>query len=111
MTQSEVCRVLQLLLRPTREQKEQSHWDCMKQISPIICADGFKVSVQASSMHYCSPKDNLGPYTTVELGYPSTEEELFMPYCKEPNSPTQTVYACVPLKLVTQAILKHGGLA
>jgi len=50
---------------------------------PIVCADGFEISVQASWAHYCSPrpnypkeyggaeKDYAGPFTHVECGFPS----------------------------------------
>ena len=44
----------------------------------VVCADGFKVSIQASELHYCSPKvSGLNTiYTSVELGFPTKKEEL-----------------------------------
>lgn len=76
----------------------------------LRCTDGFKLSVQASSMHYCSPRDNEGPYDTVEIGYPSEVVEAFMPYCEDPTTPTGTVYAQVPIEVVLTVINKHGGI-
>jgi hypothetical protein len=40
-------------------------------VPKIECVDGFSISVQASSTHYCSPRDNEGPWDTVECGFPS----------------------------------------
>ena len=39
----------------------------------IICNNGESVSIQASSGHYCSPReDGLNHYYEVEAGYPSS---------------------------------------
>ena len=76
----------------------------------IICADGFTVSVQASDFHYCTPRDNKGPYVTFELGFPSSKEESLMPYVEDADNPTGTVYAQVPEKVVLDLINVHGGL-
>ena len=35
---------------------------------PVICEDGFKMSVQASETHYCEPKGFADEYTEVEDG-------------------------------------------
>lgn len=78
---------------------------------PITCKDGFKMSVQASEMHYCSPRENNAEYyTTVEVGFPSEQEETLMPYAEEPVSPTETVYGWVPIQVVSAIIEKHGGI-
>jgi len=76
----------------------------------ITCNDGFTVSVQASGFHYCTPRDNAGPYTCVELGYPSeTPIPEIMEYAEDPSNPTGTVYAHVPVELVKKLIDEHGG--
>ena len=77
---------------------------------PIECADGFSVSVQASSFHYCSPRTNTDSYSSVELGYPSEADDLIMEYAKEQDNPTETVYGWVPIEIVQQLIEKHGGI-
>lgn len=40
----------------------------------ITCQDGTTLSVQVSETHYCSPRDNFGPYYQVEVGFPMTAE-------------------------------------
>jgi len=37
----------------------------------IYCHDGFNLSVQASEVTYATPRSNTGPYTAVEVGFPS----------------------------------------
>ena len=37
----------------------------------VRCRDGFEMSVQASLHHYCTPQQDDGPYTHVEVGAPS----------------------------------------
>ncbi len=77
----------------------------------IICHDGFSMSVQASSIHYCYPKKDYAQiYSEVEVGFPSEEEPLLTPYQDGEGSPTASVYAYVPSKLVFQIIDNHGGI-
>ena len=77
----------------------------------LVCKDGFRFSVQASEGHYCTPRDNEGPWEEVEVGYPSKVEELLLPFAENPFKPTETVYPYVPVHLVKEIIKKHGGLA
>lgn len=77
----------------------------------IICADGFEMSVQAGSTHYSDPREDCAEkYISVEVGYPTDAEELFMPYAEDPNRPTDTVYGWVPSSIVTLVCVKHGGV-
>ena len=46
----------------------------------------------------------------VEVGFPSEEEPLLMDYCEDKSEPTHTVYAYVPVQVVTNVIAKHGGI-
>ena len=69
---------------------------------PIVCNDGFKFSAQAGERNYCGP-------TTVEVGFPSEREELFMPYVEDESRPTDTVYGWVPFSVVREVVAKHGG--
>lgn len=75
----------------------------------IVCKDGFSLSVQATHGAYCSPRQNIGPWHEVEVGFPSAEPELIMEYAEEPDKPTNTVYAYVPIELVEELIELHGG--
>jgi hypothetical protein len=75
-----------------------------------VCRDGFQVSVQASTSHYCKPRDNFGLYTKVELGFPSESVEVWMEYADDPDRPTTTVYGYVPIELVEAVLKAHGGV-
>lgn len=81
----------------------------MKKNRRLVCTDGFSMSVQGNSGAYCEPRDNHGPYTEVEIGYPNQIEELIIPWAENPAKPTQTVYGYVPTEIVLEVILKHGG--
>ena len=76
----------------------------------LYCNDGYSISVQASAFHYCSPRLNgLQDYKSVELGYPSAEDELINEYA-EGMDYTDTVYGYVPIEVVENLIEKHGGI-
>ena len=77
----------------------------------VVCASGFSMSVQAHDGAYCSPRANNAPrYDQVEVGFPSDTEPLLMEYCEDKRDPTNTVYAYVPVQVVTNVIAKHGGI-
>ena len=76
----------------------------------VRCADGFNMSVQAGPHSYSSPKDDMGPYVAVEVGFPSEEEGLLMLYAENPDTPTRTVYAYTPSSVVLNVLAKHGGV-
>lgn len=78
---------------------------------PVVCADGFRMSVQANRVAYCTPRmDDASYYEEVEVGFPSEMEPLLMRYAEEPERPTGTVYIRVPATVVTLIIAKHGGM-
>ncbi len=77
----------------------------------IKCNDGFSISVQASSTHYCTPQITMeGPYNEVEVGYPSEAEPLLEKYADDPDDLTHTIYCWVPIEIVEEIIKKHGGM-
>ena len=77
----------------------------------VVCADGFRMSVQGHENSYCEPRlNNQKKYNLVEIGFPSAEEPLIMPWCENDNQPTNTVYGYVPVDVVTNVIVKHGGM-
>lgn len=79
-------------------------------IKCMECADGFMISVQASSMHCCEPRRiKAWPYSEVELGFPSELDELIADYANKPDT-TETVFAYVPIDIVNQLVEKHGGI-
>ena len=75
----------------------------------VKCADGFGMSVQANEGAYCEPRNNDGPYTEVEIGYPSDPEIMIMRWAEDKSKPTDTVYGWVPAGVVKDVIVKHGG--
>jgi len=79
-------------------------------IVPVECNDGFQMSIQASEFHYCTPRDNTGPYCKFEIGYPSEPEDLILKYAEDPAEPTGTVYGWVPVEVIDEVIAKHGGI-
>lgn len=77
-------------------------------VKRIVCADGFAMSVQASEYHYCLPReDNAEAYTHVEVGYPSSHDDMPQEYRDGTDSP---VYDYVPVEVVEAIVAKHGGL-
>jgi len=82
-----------------------------KHYDRVVCADGFTMSVQASAWNYCRPQVSAASkYESVEVGFPSVKEPMLMPYAETPENPTDTVYAYVPVEVVTNMIVKHGGM-
>ena len=78
--------------------------------SEVCCLDGFHMSVQASETHYCEPRDNIGPYDSVEIGYPSMYDINLIKHAEDPDAPTETVYGWVPGYVVRMVIDSHGGM-
>ena len=85
--------------------------DLAKLNKTILCADGFSMSVQASETAYCTPrKTGAARYYEVEVGFPSSREDLLMQYAEDRGNPTETVYGYVPTNIVSLVIAKHGGI-
>ena len=69
----------------------------------VKCADGTTLSVQASRFHYCTPREDKGPYIEVEVwcvSAPVTEFEY------SDDAPS----AYVPIEDVVRFIDNHGGM-
>lgn len=82
-----------------------------RRMPTIHCVDGTRLSVQAGELLYSTPRDNKGPYTHVEVGYPSIEPpDTWIPYAENPDAPTKTVYAYIPIEYVYFFIAAHGGI-
>ena len=78
-------------------------------INRITCADGVTLSVQASSHHYCSPRNNEGSWNEVEVGFPSVLVPEWLEYRDGPREDTDNVFGYVPVELVREFINAHGG--
>lgn len=56
--------------------------------------------------------DDVPPYTSVEVGFPSARPEPWGEwerYAEDSTDPTGTVYGFVPVALVRDLIASHGG--
>lgn len=71
----------------------------------IETASGTLMSVQASDFHYCLPRDDVGPYTHVEVEHPDAPEEWAALRSWE------AIYACVPIEVAAAEIDRLGGFA
>ncbi|MET0716374.1 MAG: hypothetical protein ABWY57_15825 [Mycetocola sp.] len=90
-----------------------------KPSNKIKTTDGFSMSVIAGGGAYCSPRpgfgtddDYEGPYTHVEVGFPTQRPEPWAEweaYAENPHDPTDTVYSWVPVESVAALIALHGG--
>ena len=81
------------------------------QMPRLILADGASLSVQASEHSYSSPRDNKGPYTKVEVGFPSENPpEAWKDFAENWGDPTNTIYSYIPLTMVMLYIGAHGGI-
>ena len=92
----------------------------------IVCKDGFSVSLQAGRGFHCTPDDDYGPYTHVELGYPAYPDRLMLklfktvgipiselsilPYAVNKHRLQSTIYKQVPVANVDALFEEHGGL-
>lgn len=79
----------------------------------IECADGTTLSVQAGRFAYCTPRTDHGPYSTLEVGFPSVDppntwREYFDGDWKEDDR-TGSVYGYVPVSKIAYFIRRHGG--
>ena len=106
------------------EKKMQAHLDgrirksggySYKRVAPkITCADGATLSVQTGKCSYCSPRQNTGPWLSVEVGFPSeAPPETWAEYFDgdwETDDRTDSVYGYVPISLVAEYIDAHGGM-
>lgn len=111
---TEVLNELIARLDPkARRSAEPNLRDYLEHVPMVVCADGFKMSVQASGFHYCSPRASHGGWYQVEVGFPSERVEALMPYIdgRPDEYPTETVYGYVPLDTVAEVIVAHGGFA
>lgn len=79
-------------------------------VDPIVCADGHTLSVQASVTHYATPRDNRGPWTHVEVGYPTAQPEATWVRYRDGDD-WKGIYGFVPVELVREFIEIHGGEA
>lgn len=76
----------------------------------LHCVDGFTMMATGSPLHRCRPRNDHGPWSHVEVGYPSERHSELMLYAKDRQNPTTTVYFDVPITVVVDIVNQHGGL-
>ena len=86
----------------------------------IVCADGFSMSVQAREFSYCTPRQNEGPHTHMEGGFPSSTpldpelrqaaEDLHGLMDESECDFTETVYPYVAREVFEREFELHGGI-
>lgn len=75
---------------------------CLWTSKHIECKDGFSISVQASEIHFCTPRNNKGPWTHFELFFNKGE---YSDLCDSFDISSHT-----PLSVVESIIKEHGGI-
>ena len=76
---------------------------------PEIKIEGtnYRLSVQASEGHCCSPRENIQEvYDEVEIGFPNFtfSRKFINQYAEERETPKDTVYAYVPMKELSEEL-------
>tara|TARA_B110000483_G_scaffold212241_1_gene260507 strand:- start:2467 stop:2772 length:306 start_codon:yes stop_codon:yes gene_type:complete len=71
---------------------------------PVKFRDG-RLSIQASSFHYCHPKHDHGPYTCVEVAYLVDNTFGKVP---ELGDTSDDVYGYTDIKLVMSLLMDEG---
>lgn len=74
-------------------------------IPHIVCMDGYWLSVQASELHYCTPRTNEGPWITVECMLAGVPHQL------EGRVDEYGIAAYIPIEIIVEIINEHGGLS
>jgi hypothetical protein len=85
----------------------------LKAGTPVVCNDGYEVSIQCSKHSYCDPKKDLmdvSKYNSFELGFPNTSDELLDEYAEDDDNLLNTIYPYVPRSVVEALIAKHDGI-
>lgn len=73
----------------------------------LVCKSGLRLSVQAGENNYCSPKNNDGPWATVEVMV--LKGVLLLPD-EWPENGGDSVYGYVPVELVNRELAANGGI-
>ena len=109
MTLDEIRAELQRRMAPSVRGRRAS--DMLNFVPRIQCADGFNFSMQSGRYSYCTPRDDDGPWSAVELGFPSADDVVIRQYAEDADAAPETVYGWVPLDVVAKLIESHDGFA
>lgn len=76
--------------------------------------DGTSLSIQAGQNLYCTPRENEGPWTHVEVGFiqDANDERVTPPIEWDEYADSgfpSDIYCYVPFELVEAFVASHGG--
>jgi predicted DNA-binding transcriptional regulator AlpA len=95
-----------------KKRSDTDNPNTFRSVPPLVCRDGFEISVQASGIHYSDPRSNEGPWMNFECGYPSKPVPELREWKEDlgDDAPDEDcVFAYVPWVAVMLTIEKHGG--
>lgn len=101
---------LERRLDPSLRTEALGYGNRLRILPRIVCREGLSFSMQAADGLFSTPSNNQGPWSAVEIGYPSRSVAAFLPFADDASSPTRTFYREVPLAIVAAVIRNHGGL-
>lgn len=106
------AELLQAHLAPAKRRYVRPYGTMLMPALPIVCRDGYSVSIQAGEEPYCEPRNNFGPWVEFELGFPNQADPLLEPYQEmaAEKHQTQSIFPYVPLVVVLTLLEKHGGI-
>jgi hypothetical protein len=104
MTREQMIEALQEHLRSAEILQTSTH-TFRQPVAAIECGDGTRFSIQAGKYMYCSPRDDLGPWETVEV---MTLTDGVEPKFWEHDQDT-TLAGYVPITAVADEILLRGN--
>ena len=104
-----------LKVKVLSEDPLMKHITTSSRLPPIVCVDGFTMSVQVGYSLYSTPKKIVKRYSAVEIGFPSDHEPLIEEFAEtfhqeDVTDYTDIVYPYVPVKIVNKVLKKHGGI-
>lgn len=108
--QSEACELKPLTDPETIEEIIRDHGQ--RRRGMIHCNDGFSFSAITKLPilgKAAADKDSSGEWVSLELGRVSREEPLLEEYAENWDVPTETRYMYVPVDVIRDVIIKHGG--
>lgn len=79
----------------------------METLPRITLISGMTLSIQVGRGLYCTPRDPIGPWTHVEIGFPNRKLPSEF---EEYKDGTGDVFAYVPIELVAKLISNQGGI-
>ena len=80
----------------------------------VYCNDGVSLSIQAGKSKYCTPRDDDGPYWTMEVGFIRDANGVLMAppesWAAHSDGPfPSSIYGYVPVEMIDAFIAEHGG--